>query len=150
MTIEGNTRSMNVDFVYRGLRTALWVTLLFVPFIALNSPGWAAAFALASLWSVANVWAIARLVVAFTTERTRAQSALWALVKFPVLYGAGFLLLMAYPWRELGLTSGLAIGFHVIFAVFVLKAVAISYGLGSSPEGDQSASGTSSPGASTS
>ena len=139
---------MGVDFVYRGLRMAIGVTLLFAPFIALQSPEWAAAFTLSSLWSIVNFWAIAHLVVTITAEKTRTQAALWALVKFPVLYGLGFLLLTAYPWRENGLTFGLATGFHVIFAVFVLKAVAITLGFGRPGAGEERISGPSSTGAS--
>lgn len=117
---------MNVDFVYRSLRTAVIVTFLFTPFLALRSPIWATSFCLASLWSVANVWAISQLVISFLGKTEASKGVLWILVKFPVLYGLGIFLLLTYNCSP----PGVAVGFHVVFVVFVLKAVAISLGIG--------------------
>ena len=105
-----------MDFVYRSLRTAVIVTFLFTPFLALRSPIWATSFCLASLWSVANVWAICQLVISFIWKTEASRGVLWILVKFPVLYG-----------------------FHTIFVVLVLKAVAISLGVGHNNQRDESA-----------
>ena len=124
-----------MDFVYRSLRTAVIVTFLFTPFLALRSPIWATSFCLASLWSVANVWAICQLVISFIWKTEASRGVLWILVKFPVLYGSGIFLLLTYNCSP----PGVVVGFHTIFVVLVLKAVAISLGVGHNNQRDESA-----------
>ncbi len=124
---------MNVDFVIRSLRTATWVTIIFAPCIAMHSMLWAAGFMFASLWSVGNVWAIARLTTMLLTpdldSGALTKALPWIFIKFPVLYGAGILVVIysGFP------ASSMLTGFHVIFVVFVLKAVALSMGWGKTP-----------------
>lgn len=136
---------MNVDFVYRCLRTAAWVTVVFTPAIALHSPSWALGFFLSSAWSVVNVWAIVHVTTHLIAVQLRDASPVpvlvWLFIKFPILYGIGYGIIKICP----GSPVALLVGFHVIFAVFVLKAVALSMGLGTKAD---SVSSTESPGAS--
>lgn len=112
---------MDIAFLSRTLRASLILTALaLLLFSYYKGTSWALGFALGSLWSVANFYLLGQLVVRSLTlsERSWSAIAVLALVKFPLLYLAGYLVLRqtAYP-----VTAPL-FGFALPFAVLVLKA----------------------------
>ena len=81
---------------------------------------WAVGFALGALWSIANLYLIKVLIEKVITldKRPAGPVALLVLVKFPLLYGLGFLIL-SWGWYDV---LAPLIGFSLPFAVVVLKA----------------------------
>lgn len=73
------------------------------------------------LWGSANLWFIRQFMVSYLTtgERDAKKLAIIAVIKFPVLYLAGFFLL----WFNLFPVLSFVIGFTLIFVVIVLKAL---------------------------
>lgn len=74
-----------------------------------------------TLWGSANLWFIRQFVIHYITpgERDMKKLALLAVIKFPVLYVAGFLAL----WLKLFPIASFVIGFSLIFVVILLKAL---------------------------
>ena len=115
--------NLGLDFLDRTLRTAGIVLLIFLPFgfyylgsyrtLAILSGG---------VWGIINfvfLSAVVRSVI--RPEGVDRRRLLWsAVIKFPLLYGAGYALLEVPVF-----TPGyLLIGFSVIMALMLLKALA--------------------------
>ena len=83
--------------------------------------GWAAGIA----WSIVNLHFIGSLVkkVVTTEERHIAAIVVTVFIKFPVLYGAGFLLL----WNGYLSIAGLMAGFTWPFFVLMMKGLGRYY-----------------------
>ena len=113
---------MDTAFVTRTLRASAWfgglVCLLAAYYAGWN---WSLGLALGTAWSMANLFLIKSLIERLirTGERPWSAVLLLVLVKFPLLYLAGFLIL------RLGSYSPVAplLGFWVPFVVMVLKAL---------------------------
>ena len=117
--------NLRLDFLHRTLRTSGIVILIFLPF-GIYYLGFYTALAVFSgaIWGMVNfifLGALVRSVV--RPDGADRGRALWlALIKFPLLYFAGYCLLIT-PLP--GFTPGwLLAGFSVVMAVLVLKAVA--------------------------
>jgi len=74
-----------------------------------------------SIWGCANLWFIKQFVVGYVTpgQRDAKKLAILAVIKFPVLYIVGFLILRL-AWFPV---SAFVIGFSLVFAVILLKAL---------------------------
>ena len=74
-----------------------------------------------TIWGSANLWFIRQFIINYITpgERDTKKLALLAVIKFPVLYIAGFLAL----WLGWFPVASFVIGFSLIFAVILLKAL---------------------------
>jgi len=113
---------LGFEFLARVVRTSALVAPLIAIFLATYvSPSAGSGFLLGALWGILNLLAVISIVRAMfgsDDPGTRRVISL-ALLKFPVLYGAGFLLIRcgAFP-----LTS-LVSGFSLILSVILLKAV---------------------------
>lgn len=85
--------------------------------------GWAAGVAAAALWSVANIWALARVMTLAVRpgQKDPLKILLALLLKLVVLYGAGALLVIFGGMPPLSLV----IGFSVPLLVVVLKALGL-------------------------
>jgi len=118
---------MNRDFITRSLRVSLIITLLFVPFLFLylgQSAAWG--FIAGAAWNILNVYLlsqmITRLVVpANANHADKGTAALAGLLKFPVLYGLGYVFVRYTNASVYGILAG----FSLILIVFVLKALGI-------------------------
>lgn len=116
---------MDLGFIRRAIWSALGITgLVFLVLLAYGKSDWAWAVGLGSLWACGNwvlITALVKLLVTgerVLTGRVKVKIAILALVKFPLLYGAGYLLL------RLGLpVLGLLTGFWIVLAVVVAKAI---------------------------
>ena len=118
---------MNRDFITRSLRVSIIITLLFVPFLFLylgQSAAWG--FIAGAAWNILNVYLlsqmITRLVVpANANHADKGPAALAGLLKFPVLYGLGYVFVRYANASVYGIMAG----FSLILIVFVLKALGI-------------------------
>lgn len=114
---------MGLEFIQRIIKTTAVVATLAGLFVAVYYQfPYAVGLWLGALWGCLNFFFIAALVKALLTP---AQPIRWGNVivtlgiKFPLLYGLGYLLLV---WRYAPAVSYL-IGFTLLIAVTVLKAL---------------------------
>jgi F-type H+-transporting ATPase subunit a len=114
---------MGLEFLARVRNSTLWLALLAALMVA-SYAGWRMGLGLAAgaAWSLANLWALERLIVVITgSERRTALSARragWVLAGMLVLFGAGALLLRGLP------PAALVAGFLGPFVVMMFKAAA--------------------------
>jgi len=115
--------TLGLDFLNRTLRTAGIVTLIFLPF-GIYYLGFFPALAVFSggVWGIVNFYFLGALIRnALRPEGVDMMAvAVFGLVKFPMLYGAGYALLVVSEFGPLYLLSG----FSITLAVIVLKAMA--------------------------
>lgn len=97
-----------------------------VVFAVAGMPRWAAGVVAGDLWSLANLYGVRMLVVRWirpgmTNRHPPAEwrFALALLLKFPFLYGIGFLMLQS-GWFQI---EGLVLGFVLPFAVTFVDAL---------------------------
>ena len=112
---------MDSAFIIRSLRTTVALALLgFILGAYYVSSAWGVGFALGALWSIANLYLIKVLIEKVITleKRPTGPVVLMVLVKFPLLYGLGFLVL-SWGWYDV---LAPLFGFSLPFAVIVLKA----------------------------
>ncbi|MFH1687111.1 MAG: hypothetical protein ABIE70_06260 [bacterium] len=116
--------NLGIDFLHRTLRTSGIVLLIFLPF-GIYYLGFYSALAVftGGVWGIVNFYLLAGLVLKIVRPQgpdTRSAIIL-SLIKFPLLYGAGYCLL-ASPLP--GFTPGrLLAGFSIVMTVMVLKAL---------------------------
>ena len=115
---------MGLEFLARVRSSTLWLAALAALMVATYA-GWrtGAGLAAGAAWSLANLWALERLVVTVTGPERRharvsARRAGWVLAGMLALFGAGALLLAHLP------PAALVAGFVTPFAVMVFKASA--------------------------
>jgi hypothetical protein len=115
-------KALGLDFIRRVMVTTGVLSVLALLFISVYYD-WRFGLGvfIGSAWGIANLHFLRELVVTILTtdEINRKKVVLFALVKFPGLYFAGYLIL------EFGGLSVLSflIGFSLLFAVAVLKVL---------------------------
>ncbi|MDH4223901.1 MAG: hypothetical protein OEV55_10235 [candidate division Zixibacteria bacterium] len=113
---------MGLEFIYRIIRTSLIVAVLFFLFISVyhNFP-FGLGLLLGTVWGCLNLFFITQLIIEAVSLKkpSKGKIILILLVKFPLLYFAGyfFLRLKYFP------AESLLVGFTLIFAVTFLKAL---------------------------
>jgi len=108
-------------FITRSLRMSVLLAAFAFLFISVYvGPSWGLGVLLGGLWSVANLYLIKFIVERLVTPNRdlSAGVVLLAVVKFPLLYGLGYLIL-SRPWYQ---PLAPLIGFLIPFTVIVLKA----------------------------
>jgi hypothetical protein len=127
---------MDLSFIRRSVATAAWLAgLAFLLLLARGKIGWAWGLGLGSLWAIANWVLIAELLRTVLspgrrlTGSAKVRLAVLGVIKFPVLYGLGYLFLrLGFP------VVSYLVGFWILFAVVVAKAGGrILLGLDASP-----------------
>jgi len=113
---------MGLDFINRVIKTTLLLGALIFIFGSYYFDWVYSAGILAGvLWGCANLWFIRQFIINYITpgDRNSKKLVLFMAIKFPVLYGLGFLIL------KVGLfpVVSFVIGFSLIFMVILLKAV---------------------------
>ena len=113
---------MGLEFVGRIIRTSLVVgaiVLIFGSFY--HDWNYSLGIFIGLLFSCANLWAIMWFVRrTITLEQRKTKSiVLIALVKFPVLYLVGYLILKS----EIVPVASLLVGFSLVFVIIVLKVL---------------------------
>ena len=112
---------MDTKFLYRSLKTTLILAILITGFsLVYGYHSFAKGFFLAALWSIVNLWFICLLVRLLFAESkiNKTKVVLLVLLKFPVLYTAGYI---ALKFGNLSVYAVLA-GFSIVFLVIALKA----------------------------
>jgi hypothetical protein len=113
---------MGLEFIHRIIRTSLIVSALAFLFVAVyrNFPFGLGLF-LGTAWGCLNLFFITQLVVeAFSLKKpSKVKLSLILLVKFPLLYFAGYILLRLKYFP----VESLLIGFTLIFLITFLKAL---------------------------
>ena len=115
---------MGFEFLLRVRKTSLITGLVLFPVIATYiGLGSAAAWILGVIWSLVNIYFIGLLVKATCSgaDKQRLRVALILLVKVPVFYLTGFLLLASGRLPVIGLLAG----FMWPLVVIVLKSSAL-------------------------
>lgn len=113
---------MGLEFIDRIIRTSLIVAALVTLLIAAYyTIAFADGFFIGALWSCLNLKLLTALVVEATTQgQTKKLHLLtYALIKFPLLYLSGYLILRSGYFS----IPGLMTGFSLIFVVGTLKAL---------------------------
>jgi hypothetical protein len=115
--------TFNLDFIQRTLKTT-GVLLLIMFVVGLYYFGFYDSLAVlsAGIWSMVNLFFLSALIrTVVRPDGIDKMAALGlGLIKFPLLYAAGYFLLTAEIFRPIPLV----IGFTTILAVMALKAVA--------------------------
>ncbi len=112
---------MDSAFIIRSLRATVALALLgFILAAYYVNTAWGVGFVLGALWSIANLYLLKVLIEKVITldKRPAGPVVLLVLVKFPLLYGVGFLIL-SWGWYDV---LAPLLGFSLPFAVIVLKA----------------------------
>ena len=113
---------MGLEFINRIIRTSLIVSALTFLFVAVyRSFPFGLGLFLGTAWCCLNLFFITQLVVeAFSLKKpNKGKLTLILLVKFPLLYSAGYILLRLKYFP----VESLLIGFTLIFVITFLKAL---------------------------
>jgi hypothetical protein len=117
---------MDLELLIRVRRTSIWIGVPLAVIIATYwgfsvGGGWIAGIA----WSLVNLYFIGSLIqkVVTTGDRSVQSIVISVFIKFPVLYGVGFLLL----WNGYLSVAGLVAGFTWPFFVLLMKGLGRYY-----------------------
>ncbi|MCP4633746.1 MAG: hypothetical protein GY855_12530 [candidate division Zixibacteria bacterium] len=115
---------MGLEFINRVAKTSIYLGLIQLPFVILYW-GWQIAFGilLGCGWGAANLILIKFITTGALSDQNPNKTKILILgaIKFPLLYGIGYLLLKVGYFPP----ESLVIGFTIIFLVAFLKAVGI-------------------------
>ena len=117
---------MDRDFLKRSIRASVIVTAILAPFTFLYfgiPTGWG--FAAGAVWNIINVYLLSQVITNLFAPHpsNKKLGAVAGVLKFPVLYGIGFVIL-SYTNPSV---YGIMAGFSLILAIFLLKAIGICY-----------------------
>lgn len=110
------------NFIIRSLKTALIVTIIFAPFVQLYfGTYFTLGFITGSVWNIVNVFLLFKVsnVLVPSNESKKTWGLASDMLKFPVLFGAGYLVI---KYTRVSL-YGIMIGFSLLLIVFILRAV---------------------------
>lgn len=114
---------MGIEFIHRVIKTSLVAAVLCFLFVTVYyNFKFGAGILAGSVWGCLNLWFLTQLVVEIFSpgkEVKKGKVIVIAVVKFPLLYAAGYFLLKINYFPPLGLVSG----FTLIFLVMFLKAM---------------------------
>ena len=114
---------MGIEFIHRVIKTSLVVAVLCFLFVTVYyNFKFGAGILAGTIWGSLNLWFLTQLIVEIFSpgkEVRKGKMILIAVVKFPLLYAAGFILLRINYFPPLSLVSG----FTLIFLVMFLKAM---------------------------
>lgn len=122
------------NFIIKSLKIAVVITIILAPFsLVYFSPSVAIGFTAGAVWNILNVYLLfqASNVLVPSDEAKKMMGIIAGIVKFPVLYGLGYVIIK-YAGASL---YGIIAGFSLIFVVLVLRAVGGSLTTGVSVDG---------------
>lgn len=117
---------MSLEFLTRIWKTTLVVGVIVFAFTAVYfDMTFAWGLLVGCLWGVANFIALTAVLTAFVKpgDVNRNHALVLAAIKFPVIYGIGFLILYSKRFEP----TSLLVGFSLLFMVTLLKALGRSY-----------------------
>ncbi len=112
---------MDIRFLYRSLKASLIVAILVTGFsLIYGYHSFASGFFIAALWNIVNLWFIVLLVRLLFAGGKINKTKVWLLVllKFPVLYTAGYI---ALRYGNLPIYAVIC-GLPLVFLIITLKA----------------------------
>ena len=118
---------MDIRFLYRSLKASLIVAILVTGFsLIYGYRSFASGFFIAALWNIVNLWFICLLArLLFTPQDegssprvNKTKTVLLVLLKFPVLYTAGYI---ALRYGNLPIYAVIC-GLPLVFLIITLKA----------------------------
>jgi hypothetical protein len=115
-------KALGVDFIHRVMATSAVLAGLSLLFVSVYYDWrFGLGIFIGTAWGIANLHFLTQLVGAVVEPGLlhKRKVVLLALIKFPVLYGAAYLIL---HFGDLSMLSFL-IGFNIIFAVALLKVL---------------------------
>jgi hypothetical protein len=113
---------MGLEFLKRVQTTTAVVGVLAFLFVSVyHDLNFGLGILLGCAWGIANFWALTRVLTGVLTpdEVNRRRAIIFAAIKFPVLYGAGYLVLRS-EWVS---PVSLIAGFSLLFLVVLLKGL---------------------------
>ncbi len=116
--------TLDHNFITRVIKTTAVVTILIALFVAsYYNISFAFGLVIGSILNIINFWFIKALVTTWLSTKPAqlVKVALLVFVKFPLLYGVGFLILKS------GIISAVSFlcGFSLLFLVLILKTLGI-------------------------
>ena len=117
---------MSLEFLTRIWKSTLVVGVIVFAFTAVYFDlKFAWGLLVGCLWGVANFIALTAVLTSFVTPGhvNRNRALILAAIKFPIIYGLGYLI-MRSEWFE---PTSLLVGFSLLFLVTLLKALGRSY-----------------------
>lgn len=113
---------MGLDFINRVAKASVILALIQLPFVTVYI-GWhiAVGVLLGAFWGAANLMLIKYIVTGIITPnpKSKKRALILGAIKFPLLYGLGYLLLVSEIFTPVSLLAG----FTIIFLVAFLKAL---------------------------
>lgn len=114
---------MGIEFIHRVIKTSLVLTALIFLFVTVYYQfRFGAGILAGSVWGCLNLWFLTQLITEIFSpgkEVKKRKVIIIAVVKFPLLYAAGYCLLEIVHLTPVSLL----IGFTLIFLVMFLKAL---------------------------
>jgi MFS superfamily sulfate permease-like transporter len=113
---------MGIEFIYRTIKTSLILALIILLFVSVYyNFKFALGILVGCMWGCLNLYFLSSLIVeTIKLEKiNRRKVLLIVLVKFPLLYFLGYILLRIKYFSALSLLAG----FTLIFVVLALKAL---------------------------
>ena len=114
---------MGIEFIHRVIKTSLVLAVLILLFVTVYYDfKFGAGILAGSIWGCLNLYFLTQLITEIFSpgkEAKKRKVVLIAVVKFPLLYAAGYLLLKTSYFPPLSLICG----FTLIFLVIFLKAL---------------------------
>jgi hypothetical protein len=114
---------MGIEFIHRVIKTSLVLAILILLFVTVYYQlKFAAGILAGCIWGCLNLYFLTQLITEIFSpgkEVKKRKVVLIAVVKFPLLYAAGYLLLKTGYFPPLSLICG----FTLIFLVIFLKAL---------------------------
>ncbi|MEW5874938.1 MAG: ATP synthase subunit I [Candidatus Zixiibacteriota bacterium] len=113
---------MGLEFLKRVQTTTAVVGVLAFLFVSVyHDLNFGLGILIGCAWGIGNFWALSRVLTAVLTPDTinRRRAYIFAAIKFPVLYGAGYLILRS-EWVP---PISLIVGFSLLFLVVLLKGL---------------------------
>ena len=113
---------MGLEFINRIAKATVILALIQLPFVTVYL-GWQIALGvfLGALWGAANLMLIKYIITGVLTPNpaSKKRALILGAIKFPILYGLGYLLLISGMFAPVSLLTG----FTILFVVAFLKAL---------------------------
>ena len=117
---------MKQDIIKRSIKVSLIVAVIFIPFLYLYlGSAFTYGFIAGAAWNIVNVFLLFHLVTNLITlgESNKGLGVISGVIKFPLLYGAGYAVIR---YTDVSL-YGILAGFSLILFIFALKALGTFY-----------------------
>ena len=103
------------EFLKKSIQvTLICAVVLSIALLFFKKVSWSMGLLVAAAWSIANFLLTLKVIKIAVLEKTKSQLNLFLIVKFPVLYLFGFLILVSRVFPVWSLLTGLSLMFIVM------------------------------------